>query len=660
MALGTTVALCCIIASSSAHRQSKPHVVFFLADDYGWANFGAHLRDLDGSDPDVQQLRKEVHTPNMDLLVQQGMLLERHYTYKICSPTRSSLQVGRLPAHVNAINTGVTVANLSDPVSGFSGIPRNMTGVAEKLRLAGYRTHMVGKWDAGMATPEHSPRGRGYESWLGYFQHANDYWRQSMPIDSTGEVDNCLNMFTDLFMQNSTYCGGVRDGPSTSLSCLKDPESDPACYEEYLFKQRALQVVREHDTSRKDSPLFLFYAFHLLHTPLQVPESYVEKIDKIVADAKGSKFSTRNRRLYAAMTLYMDDAIGEMVQALKRKAMWDNTLIVFIADNGGPIYVPGSANNYPLKGGKYSDFEGGIRTNAFVSGGFVPATKRGSKFAGIVSVADWYGTLCDIAGVNPTDQKALDANMWLSSKGLPLLAPVDSVAQWQYMLKGSNGREGPLYLSDQALLLWPYKLVTGRQPYSVWTGPLYPNCSTIASSNNGTGPMFYDFKVFNHVIEPALSKEALDRMQWTFDCGAGCLFNVDLDPNERNDLADQPQHAATLAKMQDLLRKENAGHFAPARGVPQLSACENSIDVGGFYGPFLNIEGWYSPLPPKTATQKLKDAALKAELRLLNKDIVEQGVLKIAERFAPQFTQNLVRSMDQCLPNYDASEAIFI
>ncbi|CAE7881312.1 ARSB, partial [Symbiodinium necroappetens] len=69
-----------------------------------------------------------------------------------------------------------------------------MTGLAEKMQDAGYRTHLVGKWDAGMATPLHTPLGKGYDSWLGYFQHANDYWQESMPFTSTGNVDICLSL----------------------------------------------------------------------------------------------------------------------------------------------------------------------------------------------------------------------------------------------------------------------------------------------------------------------------------------------------------------------------------------------------------------------------------------------------------------------------------
>merc|ERR1712227_719868 len=122
----------------------KPHVVMILADDYGWGNIGVHRR---GWSPDQQQAEAEVHTPNLDRLIHKGILLERHYAYKICSPSRSALQSGRFGQHVNSVNTGVTYWNPGDNVSGFAGIPRNMTGVAQKMRQGGYRTHMVGKWD---------------------------------------------------------------------------------------------------------------------------------------------------------------------------------------------------------------------------------------------------------------------------------------------------------------------------------------------------------------------------------------------------------------------------------------------------------------------------------------------------------------------------------
>ena len=120
----------------------KPHVVFALADDFGWANFGAHRAA-------GEQGAAEAQTPFLDGLLREGIELRRYYTYKICSPSRSALQSGRLPVHVNTANSAVSIFNESDPVSGYAGVPRNMTCVANKLAAAGYDTHFVGKWDAG-------------------------------------------------------------------------------------------------------------------------------------------------------------------------------------------------------------------------------------------------------------------------------------------------------------------------------------------------------------------------------------------------------------------------------------------------------------------------------------------------------------------------------
>mmetsp|Transcript_4041 Transcript_4041/g.13606 ORF Transcript_4041/g.13606 Transcript_4041/m.13606 type:complete len:176 (-) Transcript_4041:292-819(-) len=170
-ALAKVALLAAVRAREGVAAQPKPNVLFILADDYGWANMGVLRR----GEVTSMQAKLEMCTPNAEALIHEGILLDRHYAYKICSPSRSSLQSGRLALHVNSVNTGVTVVNASDHVSGAVGIPRNMTGMAQKLKSAGYKTHMVGKWDAGMATPEHTPLGRGYDSWVRYFQHANDY-----------------------------------------------------------------------------------------------------------------------------------------------------------------------------------------------------------------------------------------------------------------------------------------------------------------------------------------------------------------------------------------------------------------------------------------------------------------------------------------------------
>lgn len=631
--------------SGLAARSSKPHVVFVLADDFGWGNLGLHRRS--GQSADEKQARAEAQTPEIDGLAEQGIILDRHYTYKICSPSRSALQTGRLPVHVNTLNTGVTSINPGDPQSGFAGIPRNMTGLARKLRDGGYRTHMVGKWDAGMATPDHTPEGRGYETWLGYYQHANDYWRKNTVFQATGEVDICLNRLNDFSMHNATYRGGVLDAASMSAACQKDPESDPGCYEEHLFKERALQVIRQHDASKAEEPLFLFYAFHLLHTPLEVPQFYLKEIDRRVEQAGAKPFTDQLRRVYAAMALYMDDAIGEVVAALKAKGMWDDTLLVFASDNGGPTYFPGSANNHPLKGAKFSDWEGGIRTNALLAGGFIPSHRRNSTFSGVISIADWYGTLAELAGVDPEDQRAEAANEMLRKRGLPLLSPVDSVAQWGFILNDTNGRSDLFHISENAVMKWPLKLVTGKQMYSAWTGPIYPNCSSLASFQHDGAPAATEISILGMEVDVAPSSEERDRVNWIQDCGEGCLVNVMEDPTEHTDLAQDPAYAETLHSMQEALRRLNQGNFHPDRGHATTDACFVAIDHGRYLGPFVDIDGWYSPVEP--SEQASEDAVLKMMVTLLNNSIVKFGVNLIASHILPTVFQAISHREDKCL-----------
>ena len=112
-----------------------PHIFMLLIDDFGWANIGYHNPNS-----------TEVVTPNLDALAASGVILERHYVHKYCSPSRCAFQTGRSPIHVNVLNSPTSQHNPQDPDGGFQGVPRKMTGVAEKLKAgAGYATHMAGK-----------------------------------------------------------------------------------------------------------------------------------------------------------------------------------------------------------------------------------------------------------------------------------------------------------------------------------------------------------------------------------------------------------------------------------------------------------------------------------------------------------------------------------
>ena len=490
---------------SAACLSSKPHIVFMLVDDWGWANVGYHHNTSGDGSP----------SPNIDNLVKEGLQLDQHYVYHWCAPSRSALLSGRLPIHVNdAKNVSYGAYNPKDPVSGFNGIPRNMTVISAKMKEAGYATHQVGKWHVGFATSDHTPKGRRFDTSFGYFNAANDYFNET------------------IFRCNNT--------PIVDLWDTDKPASDKnnTHYEEALFKDQLLEIVTNHEPTE---PLFLFYAPHIVHKPYEVPEEYLKKFDYI---------DNKLRQVYHAMVNYLDDVVGEVVQALKTKGLWDNMLFVVSSDNGGPI-IPGSAaNNYPLKGGKHTDWQGGVRVNAFASGGYLPDDMKGTVTEGYIHISDWYATFCVLAGVDPTDTQAAKAN----------LPPIDSLNMWP-LISGQNSTSPrvDVPISMTTLISGDYKILLGTNRMAGWTGPVYPN------NTNPDG--------------------GIDAIEYCGD-DRGCLYNIVDDPGEHVNLASEMSDK--LKEMRDRLIEYQGTHFNPDRGEKSPAACEAALNqYGGFWGPFI-------------------------------------------------------------------------
>ena len=125
----------CALAQLLAAAK-KPNILHILLDDFGWADAGWH-RPANYTD---------VQSPNMNTLVQEGIELDRHYVFQFCSPTRCAIQSGRNPIHVNTVNGAPNLRNPDNNDTGWAGVPRNMTGIAEHMLRGGYRTAMYGKW----------------------------------------------------------------------------------------------------------------------------------------------------------------------------------------------------------------------------------------------------------------------------------------------------------------------------------------------------------------------------------------------------------------------------------------------------------------------------------------------------------------------------------
>lgn len=213
-----------------------------------------------------------------------------------------------------------------------------------------------------------------------------------------------------------------------------------------------------------------------------------------------------------------------------------------------------------MKGGKTSNWQGGVRVNAFVSGGLVPIEMQGKKIDQLVHVCDWYATFCALAGVDATDKQAAAAklpsidgmNMWDLLSGKNMTSPRTDVVLGQ-----QGGRRQGEMMSGWGLVSGDYKILVGHVNQAGWTGPQYPN-----STN------------------PAGGISAVE------NCNEGCLFNIKEDPEERNNLNSTMKDM--LHEMQEKLKMHMKTYFNPDRGRVDPKACETAINTyGGFWGPWL-------------------------------------------------------------------------
>ena len=413
---------------------------------------------------------------------------------------------GRLPYHV---------------LQQTDHVDRNMKMLPAKLKEAGYRTHQVGKWLLGLLAPWMTPHGRGFDTSLGYLAGGEDHYSQ---YQNKAKVFGCVG--TDLYDTDKPAIG--RNGT----------------YGAYIYNAEVQRVIAAHDATDKAHPLMMYIATQVMHAPQQVPDVW----KNLYNDPKYSD----DYQIMQGMASASDEVLGNTTAALKAKGMWNNTLLIYTSDNGGPSGQAASGhsgNNWPLRGGKTNNFEGGVRVASFVSGGFVPASVGGSARDGYMHVADWYPTLCGLAGVNASD-------------GGPGWPDIDGHDMWPYVTgKAADSPRTEIMLSSEdtgALISGDFKLILGVQSYGFWTAPNYPNAST------------------DHKSEK------------TVDCKAtGCLFNIREDPSEYHDLA--ASNPSKLAEMQALFKKRNATAFEAPKRDKDAGGCQAFVDAnGGFLGPYMD------------------------------------------------------------------------
>ena len=263
----------------------------------------------------------------------------------------------------------------------------------------------VGKWHLGFFDEIYTPTHRGFDSYYGFLGGGEEHFSQctlqskcGITCPTQGDIDLYRN-----------------DGPAFG---------ENGTYSDYLFTTEAVKVIEEHNTA---SPLFLYFAIHNVHRPLQAPPELVDMYPET-----GYNISTNRRRIFNAMHTAVDFSLSNITQALKDKGIYNNTIILFAADNGGIFnYINLGSSNYPLRGGKFSYFEGGIKAASFIHSPLLPLNVIGTRYKGMLHISDWYVTFCEMAGISPIDDFSD--------------AMVDGVNAWTMIINNSTNRPASLW-----------------------------------------------------------------------------------------------------------------------------------------------------------------------------------------------------------------------
>ncbi|XP_063885361.1 arylsulfatase B-like [Scylla paramamosain] len=369
--------------------QPQPHFILIVADDLGWN--------------DVPWNNEAVKAPHMETLAREGVILEQSYVQPICTPSRSALLTGRYPFTIGRQHGVIRPAQPT-------GLKLNLTLLPEAMKELGYSAHAVGKWHLGFCSWDYTPMKRGFDTFYGYYTGAEDYYTHTrdwtigeMDDDTTATWQECNNLYCDYPIvpdQNTTE----EKHPYLDLRNNETPDgSQKGTYSSGLFASKVEELLARDP----QVPLFLYLPFQSVHAPLQVPPKYIRQYSYI---------KDHNRRKKLGMVTAMDDAIGRVVTALKNTGHYNNSVIIFTTDNGGPTISAG--NNWPLRGNKSTIWEGGTRGAAFVHSPLLP--NPGSSTPTLIHITDWFPTLVQMAGgVPPEGIHGVDQWRAITEAGLP-------------------------------------------------------------------------------------------------------------------------------------------------------------------------------------------------------------------------------------------------
>ena len=340
--------LLCAFTSSAANEE-RPNILFIVSDDHGWGDLPSNWDDT------------EVQMPRLDALATGGVRFSNYHTVPLCGPSRACMFTGQYSSE-NGMWRGPGSQELGSP--GYRGIKRDVKMLSEYLSEAGYKTGAFGKWHMG-ELPGEVPNDRGFDEFRGFLKGAHPYWMNDR----------------SKMMRN------------------REPDSVEGHATE-LFTEWAADFIREN--AAKDDPFFCYLAYNAVHGPLRTQESQRASAPKPWVDKALDRGVSFLRSDYVAILEHMDHNIGALVDLLDDLGVAENTLIIFVSDNGACSMGDDTSGNFPgnvgpFQGGKGTTYQGGLSVPFLMNWpGRLP---NGMVSDGGVMHCDIFSTLMDAANI---------------------------------------------------------------------------------------------------------------------------------------------------------------------------------------------------------------------------------------------------------------------
>lgn len=352
---------CIFLASCAGVREhnnnvTRPNLIVIMTDDQGWADVG-----FNGC--------TDIPTPNIDRIANEGVkFMQGYVTFPVCGPSRAGFLTGRYQDRF-----GFTTNPSIDPTNPNAGLPLQEETIAQVLKKVGYQNAIIGKWHMG-THPSFHPLERGFDYFYGFLSGGHNYFHDQLDINDLSDVSEIWQWYRTKIIENRSTI--------ETNDYLTDELSDAA-----------VRFIEQQ--SQNDQHFMLFLAYNAPHTPLQATEKYLSRFEQI---------EDEKRKTYAAMVSAVDDGVGRVLRAVYKSGIDENTLIVFLSDNGGARN--NASSNAPLRGAKSDLFEGGVRVPfAMRWKGMIP---QGQVYEHPISSLDIMATIVAQNEIDISKERPLD------------------------------------------------------------------------------------------------------------------------------------------------------------------------------------------------------------------------------------------------------------